>query len=184
MSMQASYDGVLVSQVREGNLDAYGELVRRYQGSVFGVCYRMLGGRQEAEDLAQDAFLRGYERLETFDLAYPFGPWIRRVAANLCLNRLQRRQPVLLEFDDEAGLRGAPPGPSPESEAEKRQEAQAIRQAILELPPMYRAVIELRHFQEASYEEIAATLRLPLSDVKSHLYRARRTLSRRLTGHA
>ena len=184
MSMQANDDGVLVSQVRKGNLEAYGELVRRYQGSVFGVCYRMLGGRQEAEDLAQDAFLRGYERLETFDLAYPFGPWIRRVAANLCLNRLQRRQPVLLEFDDEAGLRGAPPGPSPESAAEKRQEAQAIRQAILELPPMYRAVIELRHFQDASYEEIAATLRLPLSDVKSHLYRARRTLSRRLADHA
>src|SRR5512136_956791 len=113
MSMQAAEDGVLIRQVRQGHLEAYGELVRRYQGSVFGVCYRMLGERQEAEDLAQDAFLRGYERLDSFDLAYPFGPWIRRVAANLCLNRLQRQQPVLVELDDEAGLQGRPPGPTP-----------------------------------------------------------------------
>jgi RNA polymerase sigma-70 factor (ECF subfamily) len=183
MSMQARDDGVLVSQVRQGNLDAYGELVRRYQGSVFGVCYRLLGGRQEAEDLAQDAFLRGYERLETFDLAYPFGPWIRRVAANLCLNHMQRRRPAVVEFDDEAGLRVAPPGPTPETAAERRQDVQAIRQAILALPPRYRAVIELRHYQDASYEEIASTLRLSISDVKSHLFRARRMLARRLTGH-
>jgi RNA polymerase sigma-70 factor (ECF subfamily) len=183
MSMQAADDGVLVRQVWQGRLEAYGELVRRYQGSVYGVCYRMLGERREAEDLAQDAFIRGFERLDTFDLAYEFGPWIRRVAANLCLNRLQRRQPVLLDLDDEAGLRGGPPGPTPESSAEKHQQAEDIRQAILALPPAYRAVIELRHYQEASYEEIAAALYLPLSDVKSHLFRARRILARRLVEH-
>jgi len=183
MSMQADDDSVLVRQVRGGDLEAYGELVRRYQGTVFGVCYRLLGERQEAEDLAQDAFLRGYEHLETFDLAYPFGPWIRRVAANLCLNRLQRCQPVVLELDDEAGLHGAPPGPTPETAAEKRQEVEDIRQAILALPPTHRAVIELRHFQDATYDEIAAALGLPLSDVKSHLYRARRILARRLEGN-
>jgi RNA polymerase sigma-70 factor (ECF subfamily) len=181
--MQAADDGVLVRQVRQGSLEAYGELVRRYQGSVYGVCYRMLGERQDAEDLTQDAFIRGFERLDTFDLAYPFGPWIRRVAANLCLNRLQRWQPVLLEFDDEMGLRGGPPGPVPESSAEKRLQAEDIRQAILALPPAYRAVIELRHYQDASYEEIAAALSLPLSDVKSHLFRARRILARRLIEH-
>lgn len=183
MSMQAADDGVLVRQVRQGHLEAYGELVRRYQGSVFGVCYRMLGERQEAEDLVQDAFIRGYERLSTFDAAYPFGPWIRRVAANLCLNRLQRRQPILIELDEEAGLQGGVPGPSPESSAEKRQQAEDIRQAILALPPAYRAVVELRHYQDASYEEIAAALHLPLSDVKSHLFRARRILASRLVDH-
>jgi RNA polymerase sigma-70 factor (ECF subfamily) len=184
MNMPEDDDGVVVSRVRHGDLEAYGELVRRYQGSVFGVCYRLLGERQEAEDLAQDAFLRGYERLDTFDLAFPFGPWIRRVAANLCLNRLQRNRPVTLDLGDEQGWRGAPPGPTPETATERRQEAEAVRQAVLALPPMYRAVIELRHYQEASYDEIASTLGLPLSDVKSHLYRARRTLARRLMGHA
>jgi RNA polymerase sigma-70 factor (ECF subfamily) len=183
MNMHADDDGVLVSRVRTGDLEAYGELVRRYQGSVFGVCYRLLGERREAEDLAQDAFLRGYERLNTFDVTYPFGPWIRRVAANLCLNHLQRYRPVMVDLDDEQGWRGAPPGPTPESAAERRQEAQAVRVAILSLPPTYRAVVELRHYQEASYDEIASALGLPLSDVKSHLFRARRMLARRLTGH-
>jgi RNA polymerase sigma-70 factor, ECF subfamily len=180
MSMQAADDGVLVRQVRQGNLEAYGELVRRYQGSVFGVCYRMLGERQEAEDLVQDAFIRGYERLNTFDAAYPFGPWIRRVAANLCLNRLQRRRPSLVELDEEGGPAESALRRPPESAAERRQRAEALRRAILALPPAYRAVIELRHFQDATYEEIAAALDLPLSDVKSHLYRARRVLARRL----
>src|SRR5512136_1599312 len=100
MGMQSADDGVLVRRVRHGDLDAYGELVRSYQGSVFGVCYRMLGERREAEDMVQNALLRGYERLGTFDLAFSFGPSIRRVATNLCLNRLQRRQPVLVELDD------------------------------------------------------------------------------------
>jgi RNA polymerase sigma factor (sigma-70 family) len=152
MSMQANDDGVLVSQVREGNLEAYGELVRRYQGSVFGVCYRMLGGRQEAEDLAQDAFLRGYERLETFDLAYPFGPWIRRVAANLCLNRLQRRQPVLLEFDDEAGLRHRQANAG-DSGREPGRADSGERPAL----PV-SAVIELRHYGTPA--TVPPTLRL------------------------
>jgi len=183
MSMQAADDGVLIRKVRQGNLEAYGELVRRYQGSVFGVCYRMLGERREAEDLVQDAFIRGFERLGTFDLAYPFGPWIRRVAANLCLNRLQRRQPALVELDDEAGVQGGHPGPTPESSAERREQAEEVRRAVLALPPAYRAVVELRHYQDASYEEIAAALHLPLSDVKSHLFRARRILARRLVDH-
>src|SRR5512136_417397 len=164
MGMQSADDDVLVRRVRQGDLEAYGELVRRYQGSVFGVCYRMLGERREAEDMVQHAFLRGYERLGTFDLAFPFGPWIRRVAANLCLNRLQRRQPVLVELDDELALHGAPPGSTPETSMDSRLQADEIRRAVLALPPAYRAVIEMRHYQDASYEEIAAALHLPLSD--------------------
>lgn len=183
MNMPELEDGVLVRRVRQGDLEAYGELVRRYQGSVFGVCYRLMGERQEAEDLAQDAFLRGYQRLDSFDLAYPFGPWIRRVAANLCLNRLQRRHPVTVELDEESGWQGASTGPSPESATVRREQAEEVRAAILALPPVYRAVIELRHYQDATYDEIARTLDLPLSDVKSHLFRARRMLSRRLIDH-
>jgi len=173
MDMPEVEDGVLVRRVRQGNLEAYGELVRRYQGSVFGVCYRLLGERQEAEDLAQDAFLRGYQRL----------CWIRRVAANLCLNRLQRSRLVTVELDEEGGWQGASTGPSPEAVTVRREQAEEIRAAILALPPVYRTVIELRHYQDATYDEIARTLHLPLSDVKSHLFRARRMLSRRLMDH-
>lgn len=182
MRMESTEDGVLVGRARQGDLEAYGELVRRHQGSVFGVCYRMLGERQDAADLAQDAFLRGYERLNTFDLAYPFGPWIRRVAANLCLNRLKRREPVLVDLEDEAGT-GSGQVPTPEASTVKRQDVEEIRRAILALPPAYRAVVELRHYQDASYQEIASALGLPISDVRSHLFRARRMLARRLVNH-
>ena len=72
MNMPEVEDGVLVRRVRQGDLEAYGDLVRRYQGSVFGVCYRLLGEWQEAEDLAQDAFLRGYQRLDTFGCGRDF----------------------------------------------------------------------------------------------------------------
>ena len=81
-------DADLARRARRGEAAAYGELVRRHQQAVFNVCYRLLGHRQEAEDAAQEAFLRAYARLETFDLSRPFGPWMRRVAANLCLNHL------------------------------------------------------------------------------------------------
>jgi len=79
-------DRDLALRARRGDAEAFGELVRRYQASVFNVCYRLLGERREAEDLAQEAFIRAYERLDTFDADLPFGPWMRRVAANLCLN--------------------------------------------------------------------------------------------------
>jgi len=110
MSMQAADDGVLIRKVRQGNLDAYGELVRRYQGSVFGVCYRMLGERREAEDLVQDAFIRGFERLGTFDLAYPFGPWIRAwrptCASTACSAANPRSSNSMTKQACRAGIRG------------------------------------------------------------------------------
>src|SRR5262245_32172101 len=92
-------DRTLVLRTRAGEVEAFGELVQRYQGSVFNVCYRLLGERREAEDLAQEAFLRAYQRLGTFDADRPLGPWLRRVAANLCLNHLQARDATGLPLD-------------------------------------------------------------------------------------
>jgi RNA polymerase sigma-70 factor (ECF subfamily) len=178
--MESSPDRALVEQTRRGEVDAYGELVRRYQTSVFNVCYRLLGERQDAEDLAQDAFLRAYQRLGTYDVERPFGPWIRKVAANLCLNTLQRhappRFPLDEEYDDPVDL----DQPDPADVHERATQAGQLRDALMSLPAHYRAVIELRHFQEMSYEEIARALSLPLSDVKTHLFRARRRLARQL----
>jgi RNA polymerase sigma-70 factor (ECF subfamily) len=159
---------------------AYGELIRRYQVQVFNVCYRLLGDRQEAEDAAQETFIRAYERLGTFDPERPFGPWIRRVAANLCLNKLEARPPAAVVLDDEGGAAIPWPGPSPEGVREKRERAETVRAALARLPPRYRIVIELRHFQDLRYDEIAAALDLPLSDMKSHLFRARRMLAEML----
>ncbi len=178
--MLDSSDADLALLARQGVAEAYGELVRRYQTSVFNVCYRLLAERAESEDLAQEAFLRAHERLESYDPGRPFGPWIRRVAANLCLNRLQRRRPSAVPLDEEGDLPLAEPGAGPEQAREEQERAEALRTAILSLPPHFRAVVELRHFHDLSYEQIAVALQLPVSDVRSHLYRARRQLARRL----
>ena len=179
----------LVASARRGDADAFGVLVQRYQASVFNVCYRMAGERQEAEDLAQETFIRVYQRFNLYDAQRPFGPWIRRVAVNVCLNRLQRQAGPILELDDErdevaAQAVTAPAASDPAMAHEQMENTQALRAALRELPPHYRAVIELRHFQDLSYAEISALLKLPLSDVKSHLFRARRLLADRLRSYA
>ncbi|MFQ5342877.1 MAG: RNA polymerase sigma factor [Anaerolineae bacterium] len=173
-------DRALVVRTRRGDVDAFGELVKRYQNPVFNVCFRLLGERQEAEDLTQECFVRAFQRLDSFDVDRPFGPWVRRVAANLCLNHLQRFAPARLPLDDEADFPQPATWANPEAVRERTERAEALRAAILTLPAHYRAVIELRHFQELSYAEISAELSIPLSDVKSHLFRARKQLARML----
>jgi RNA polymerase sigma-70 factor (ECF subfamily) len=174
--MSAPSDRDLIQRARRGDAEAFGELVTQHQTSVFNVCYRMLHERLEAEDLTQETFLRARDRLATFDTDRPFGPWVRRVAVNVCLNHLESQRP-LAELDDE---RDADQSQNPERQAEARERSEQIRNALASLPAHYRAVIELRHYQELSYDEIAAELNLPLSDVKSHLFRARKLLAEKL----
>jgi len=176
--MDDSPDRDLILRARRGETEAFGELVCRTQLAVFNVCYRLLGERREAEDLAQEAFMRAYTRLDSFDLERPFLPWIRRVAANLCLNRLSEHPPTLVQLSED--LERADPEEEPAARLEQNERSEQIRAALLALPPRYRVALELRHFQELSYEEMAQTLNLPLSDVKSDLFRARKMLAVKL----
>ena len=174
--MTAPTDRDLIVRASRGANDAFGELITRYQTSVFNVCYRLLHERAEAEDLAQETFMRAYERLHTFELEREFGPWIRRVAANLCLNYLESRK-VTAPLDEE---RDVDESARPEKQVEVQERSAQIRAALSSLPPRYRLVVELRHYQELSYDEIAKELGIPLSDVKSHLFRARKLLAEKL----
>ena len=174
--MAASPDRELLVRARRGDRNAFGELVTCYQTGVFNVCYRLLHERDEAEDLAQETFMRAYDRLHIFDLDREFGPWIRRIAANLCLNYLESRK-VTVQLDEE---RDADESQRPEKQVEVHERSAQIRATLLSLPPHYRVVIELRHYQELSYDEIARELQIPLSDVKSHLFRARKLLAEKL----
>jgi len=174
--MNAPADRDLILRARRGETEAYGELVTRHQTAVFNVCYRILHERHEAEDMAQETFIRAHSRLGSFDMERPFGPWIRRVAANICLNQLETYK-ATGELDDE---RDADEARGPEAAYEAQERSGQIRRALASLPPNYRAVIELRHYQEMSYEEIADALKIPLSDVKSNLFRARKLLAEKL----
>jgi len=178
--MVLSTENDLLLRSKRGDTEAYGQLVKLYQKSVFNVCYRMLNERRDAEDLTQESFVRAYQRLETFDLTRPFGPWIRRLATNQCLNYLQRKFFVYEELEEERQLPSADRGKNPETEQVQREQAESIRGAISRLSPQFRAVIEMRHFQDMSYAEISEALGMPLSDVKSNLYRGRRQLAREM----
>lgn len=178
MGMEPASDRLLVQRTRAGDADAFGELVQRYQTSVFNVCYRLLGNSAEAEDLTQEAFLRAFRRLGTYDDERPFGPWMRRVAANLCLNELERRGPPVVELDEEADEIADDPTETPEAVGDRREIARRLRSALRQLPDHYRVVIELRHYQEMGYDEMAATLGVGVGDVKTRLFRARRKLAR------
>ena len=182
--VEPSDRALLERTLRGDDLEAYGELVRRYQGSVFNVCYRLMGERQGAEDQTQEAFIRAYERLETFDLERPFGPWIRRVAANLCYNELRSKAPIEVPFDPERELASDGPSGNPELQQRRSELAERVAAALRGLPPHYRAVIELRHYQGLSYKEIARALDFSMSEVKTNLYRARKALAEELGSEA
>jgi RNA polymerase sigma-70 factor (ECF subfamily) len=181
--MSISTDGSIVIRTRRGEIDAYGALVNHYQDLVFNICYRLLGEWKEAEDFTQETFIRAYHHLDSYDVTRPFGPWIRRVATNLCFNQIQRKQSKQdREMDDER-LGQSPSGlDDPEAITVRSERSQMIRSALVKLPDHYRIAIELRHFQDLTYQEMADEMNLPLNTVKSHLYRARKRLAEIITG--
>jgi RNA polymerase sigma-70 factor (ECF subfamily) len=147
-----------------------------------------VGQREVAQGLAQETFLRAFKALHTFDLNRPFGPWLYRIATNLSINWLKRaRLPVISIESTFSVEEETEPLEIPDSSAEPaahfaQTEMQAqLRKIIVTLPPDYRAVIELRHFQELNYDEIADALDIPVGTVKTRLFRARRMLRDRLT---
>ncbi|HID50903.1 MAG TPA: sigma-70 family RNA polymerase sigma factor [Anaerolineae bacterium] len=178
-----------VRRAKQGDTAAFGELVRQRQTAVFNVAYRMFGRREDAEDAAQEAFLRAYKALDRFDETRPFTPWIKRITVNLCLNWLEAEKvrPQISAADMGAAGEDAPDmdawshkTPTPEQTMVRQEQSVKLRQAILQLPPRYRAVIECRHFQEMRYDEMAELLARPLSSVKSDLFRARKMLKEML----
>jgi RNA polymerase sigma-70 factor (ECF subfamily) len=179
----------LLNRAKRGEEAALVALVHRYQTAVFNVAYRLLGNRQDAEDAAQEAFIRAFRALDSFETERPFAPWIKRITTNHCLNRLEkaRIRPAVTAVDlaapgeEEASLdKFAHHNPTPEQSVLVQEQAGDIRAAIISLPPRFRAVIELRHFQQMAYDEIAVAMERPLSSVKSDLFRARKMLAEKL----
>ena len=178
--MHTAQERLLIENTRNGNLEAFGELIKRYQTSVFNACYRMLGNTQDAEDLTQEAFIRWYKKIESFDLTRPFGPWIKKIAVNLCLNVFQGKKDNYIPLEDYHTQEDTKNKRTTEGIINHSEQIGLLHDAILELPHKHRAVIELRHYQEFSYQEISDTLNIPISDVKSYLFRARKMLAKRL----
>ncbi len=179
LKMSSTDERSLARKVLQGDLDAFGEIVSRNQQAVFNASYHVLGNVRDAEDATQETFIRAYRFFDRFDLNRPLAPWLIRIAINVCLNRAEGQVPAAL---DEELLPLPDPTPSPEVQTIIRDRDETVRYELSRLPPRYRAVIELRHFQGLSYEEIAKELKRPRSDIKSDLFRARKLLAERLKG--
>jgi RNA polymerase sigma-70 factor (ECF subfamily) len=168
-------DPALVRRCREGERDAFEQLVLRYQKPVFNAALRMLRDAEDAMDVAQTTFLKAFEHLADYDPSFKFYSWLYRIAINESLNVVGSRrtfQEINGEEPDEA--------PGPDLQVEGEQTLRAIEDALMRIGPELRAVIILRHFLHLSYQDMADTLLLPEKTVKSRLYTARQLLREQL----
>src|SRR5947209_7709246 len=181
-------DRALVSRILEGDRDRFTELVKRYQKRVVNYVYRITHRYEEAHDLAQEIFVKVFMALDRYDPKYQFSTWLFRIAQNSAIDALRKRAvievPIARPTDDEnpKDREFADAGVSPYRAMSNKQLAAAIDTAVANLPSDYRELIQLRHFAELSYEEIATMKKLPLGTVKNKLFRARNLLKVELGG--
>lgn len=172
-------DNELISASLDGDASAFGLLVLRYRKLAIGVAYRMCGDGALAEDVAQDTFVRVWDKLHTFRPSGSFKSWMCRIATNLTIDMLRRQRPAVdvEQVSIEDGTE------RPEANAIRRERAAAVRTAIANLPEQTRAALILREYEGLSYQEVADALDIPMGTVKSRLNDARRRLKVALAGY-
>lgn len=173
----------LLERLRAGDAAAFEALVRTHQHRVFAVALRMLGRRAEAEEVAQEVFLRAYRGIADFRGDSRLSTWLYAITSRLCLNRLASSDHRPGVEGEETLLRVPSSHGNPGSEAERRELGEALRQAIAALPEERRIVLVLRDLEGLSYEEIAEALGLEPGTVRSRLHRARMEVRSRMEGY-
>jgi RNA polymerase sigma-70 factor (ECF subfamily) len=170
---------IWVQQAREGSQTAFTQLVEAYQSPIYNLAYRMLGNAVEAEDAAQETFIRAYRRLNTYDPSRKFSSWLLSIASHYCVDVLRRRRMNYLSFDELPPMieLSMPRAMQPEQVVLHRQQAGAVQQLLDLLPPSYRTPVVLRYWYDMSYREIAETMDVTESTIKTRLHRARAKLA-------
>ncbi|HEX5004526.1 MAG TPA: sigma-70 family RNA polymerase sigma factor [Gemmatimonadales bacterium] len=191
IDLATASDQEVVLEARAGRQAAYRELVRRYERPIFSLIYRMVRNREQAEDLSQETFVKALNAIESYRPEYKFSSWIFKIANNVSIDHLRRRELDTLSLD------GSPHALTPEAiqasalqlgdrqetaleELEARELGGEIEEAIASLRPEYRSCILLRHVEGRAYEEIATMMDLPLGTVKTYIHRARGELRQAL----
>ncbi|MDP1861142.1 MAG: sigma-70 family RNA polymerase sigma factor [Gemmatimonadaceae bacterium] len=180
-------DADLVALAQEGRESAYQELVRRYERPVFSLIFRMVRDREVAEDLAQDSFIKVLNNIDRYRPEFKLSSWLFKIANNVAIDFLRKRQLDTVSIDGSPHAGSASEIEATSFDVVSRQESaleemeakelgSSIERAIAQLRPEYRSCIMLRHVEGRSYEEIAATLDLPLGTVKTYIHRARHQL--------
>ena len=178
-------DGELVAEALAGSEPAYAALLARYERPVFTLLVRMVRDRPTAEDLAQDAFLKAFDKLATYDPGRKFSSWLFKIAHNTAIDHLRRREVETVSLDEPAGDEPDAPvravedtaGETPAAAAERSDLSRALARAVGRLRPEYREVVTLRYQAGLEYGEIAEATGFPLGTVKTYLHRARKELA-------
>jgi RNA polymerase sigma-70 factor (ECF subfamily) len=163
----------LLNQVHQGNQEAFTWLVGNYQRPVYNLCYRMLGDANEAEDASQETFLRVYKNIKHYDARRPFSTWLLSIAAHLCIDQLRKRRMVILSMDAAPYLEPVDGAPGPEASYHLLEDQKRVQDLLKTINPHDRAAVVMYYWYDFSYDEIAQSLSLTTSAVKSRLHRAR-----------
>jgi RNA polymerase sigma factor (sigma-70 family) len=186
LSDKAKHDYVLVLRaINEKDQKAYAELMSRYRDSIFYMLLKMVNNKDDADDLTIEAFGKAFNRLHQYAPSYAFSTWLFKIASNNCIDFIRRKKnnatfSIDKPFDsgegDELSIDLKSENPDPEEKIIRKQKVKMMHEVVEKLKPRYRKLVELRYFQELSYEEIAVELDLPLGTVKAQLFRAREFL--------
>jgi len=171
---------VWLDQARRGDKAAFGKIIEAYQRPVYNLAYRMLSNSGEAEEAAQEAFIRAYTRLDSYNPNHKFSTWLLSITSNYCIDLIRKRRAILLSIDEPL-----PPHPSlmserssgPEPQLVQSEQEEMVQTLLAELAPEYREAVVLRYWYELSYDEIAEMMDTTVSAIKSRLFRARRQLA-------
>lgn len=184
LSSHAEQDDVqLVKASQQGNQDAFSILVQRHQRRVFNLSLRMLQDDEDANEIAQEAFLAAWQGLPSFRGEACFTTWLYRITYHCCLRQLEQRKrerSLQVAIQEEQILEEVSKEKRAEEISEIGDQRAIVREQVEKLPARYRVVLILRHFQEMTYEEIATLLSMPVGTIKTHLFRARNLLKKRL----
>lgn len=184
LSARAQDDYQLVRQAIMGDQKAYSVLMERYRNSIYHMMFKMVKNREDADDLMLEAFGKAFNKLESYEPRYAFSTWLFKIAINNCIDHIRKKRLKLLSIDDPIELNSDNDFSSnirsgaldPEERFIKKQRIKLMRTILNKLSLKYRLMIELRFFEEMSYDEIATELNIPLGTVKAQLFRAKEIL--------
>jgi RNA polymerase sigma-70 factor (ECF subfamily) len=170
-------EAIWLLQAQNGDAQAFSSLLEKYQKPVYNLCYRMLGNAEDAEDAAQETFLRAYKSLKRYDNSRPFSTWVLSIAAHYCIDQIRRQRQVTISIEDLVVPDVPDPAPGLETVLGKKEEQRRVRALLDKLEATDRAAVIMYYWYDFSYEEICQALSLSLSAVKSRLHRARRAMA-------
>jgi RNA polymerase sigma factor (sigma-70 family) len=182
LSEKGQQDYKLVLKAMSGDQKSYAELLERYRDAIYFMLLKMVNNSSDAEDLTIEAFGKAFKNLHQYTPNYAFSTWLFKIATNNCIDFIRKRRANLISIDQGSGDHEGMPvniqddKPDPEENIINEQKIKMMREVVTRLKPRYRRLIELRYFNELSYEEISEELELPIGTVKAQLFRARELL--------